>query len=249
MKYLYTTRQDYTDFARGRVFMSFPGRPAFPVRLASEIFQRCLAAWPGQGGTRRCNLYDPCCGGAYLLSTVAYLHWHHINYLIGSDVDEGALELAERNLSLVTPEGMQERTVEIETMLARYGKDSHAEALTSARRLNDQLRTFRQAHKIKPVLFQADATNGAKLENSLEEIQIDLVMTDLPYGHSSFWQGEKKSTTDYIWEMLEAFLGVLGPEPVVAIVSDKGQKIGHGAYRRLEQIRIGKRQVTILMLR
>jgi hypothetical protein len=49
--------------------------------------------------------------------------------------------------------------------------------------------------------------------------------------------------------MLEALLGVLSPQPVLAIVSDKGQKISHGAYRRLEQLRIGKRQIVFLTLR
>ena len=248
MKYLYTTRQDYSDFASGRVFMSFPGRPAFPVRLASEIFQRCLTAWQGEGGRGRCNLYDPCCGGAYSLSTVAFLHWEKIEYLIGSDIDEAALELAERNLALVTPEGMSERLNSIKAMLAEYGKTSHAEALESARRMNDQLLTFRRKNKIKPHLFQADATNSVGLERHLSEIQADIVMTDLPYGQSSFWLGQKKSAADYIWEMLDALISVLEKPGIAAVVTDKGQKIGHGAYRRLEQIRIGKRQITILTL-
>ena len=44
MQYLYATeRPDYSDLASGRVFYSLPGHPAFPIRLASEIFQRCLA--------------------------------------------------------------------------------------------------------------------------------------------------------------------------------------------------------------
>jgi tRNA G10 N-methylase Trm11 len=184
-----------------------------------------------------------------LLSTIAYLHWEKIEYLIGSDIDEGALELAERNLSLVTPEGLSDRMSSIKAMLAEYGKASHAEALDSARRMHDQLITYRRKHRIKPHLFQADATNSVGLERYLTEIQADIVMTDLPYGQNSFWQGRKKSTTDYIWEMLDALIGVLDKPGIVAIVADKGQKIGHGAYRRVEQIRIGKRQITILALR
>ncbi len=36
-------RPNYSDLASGRVLYSVPGHHAFPVRLASEIFQRCLA--------------------------------------------------------------------------------------------------------------------------------------------------------------------------------------------------------------
>jgi 23S rRNA (guanine2535-N1)-methyltransferase len=45
MQYKYEkTMLDYSDLASGRVFYSLPGHPAFPIRLASEIFQRCLAS-------------------------------------------------------------------------------------------------------------------------------------------------------------------------------------------------------------
>ena len=44
MPYLFATQdQDYADFASGRVIYNAPGMPAFPVRLASEMFQRARA--------------------------------------------------------------------------------------------------------------------------------------------------------------------------------------------------------------
>ncbi len=44
MQYHYVYQaKDYSHFSSGRVFHSLPGHPAFPVRLASEIFQRCIA--------------------------------------------------------------------------------------------------------------------------------------------------------------------------------------------------------------
>jgi pimeloyl-ACP methyl ester carboxylesterase len=94
--------QDYTDYASGRVFYGLPGHPAFPVRLVSEIFQRCLAIRKAWGVSAPCVLYDPCCGGAYHLSVLAYLFWQRINSIIGSDVDERALALAARFLGSVT---------------------------------------------------------------------------------------------------------------------------------------------------
>ena len=45
---------NYADLASGHVFYSLPGHPAFPVRLASEIYQRCLAL----RGTGNLSLYD-----------------------------------------------------------------------------------------------------------------------------------------------------------------------------------------------
>ena len=44
---LRTEKDDYADYSSGHVLRSAPGFPAFPVRLASEIFQRALALRPG----------------------------------------------------------------------------------------------------------------------------------------------------------------------------------------------------------
>lgn len=45
MKYLYEIEfKNYEDFVSGRVLYNRKGATAFPVRLASEIFQRCKAA-------------------------------------------------------------------------------------------------------------------------------------------------------------------------------------------------------------
>ena len=42
MQYRYVTeKESYEDFAAGRVLLSQSGMTSFPVRLASEIFQRC----------------------------------------------------------------------------------------------------------------------------------------------------------------------------------------------------------------
>src|SRR5512136_1763817 len=112
MEYRYAIeRANYADLASGNVFYSLPDHPAFPVRLASEIYQRCLAS-RGQGESP-CTIYDPCCGAAYHLSVIAYLHWDTICRVICSDIDEKAVQLAERNLGLLTPAGMERRGREI----------------------------------------------------------------------------------------------------------------------------------------
>ncbi len=122
MQYKYATeRANYADLASGHVFYSLPGHPALPVRLASEIYQRCLAL-RGQG-ISPCTIYDPCCGAAYHLSVIAYLHWESIYRVICSDIDEKAVRLAERNLGLLTPGGIKRRSREISAMVHLYDKD------------------------------------------------------------------------------------------------------------------------------
>src|SRR5512134_3306336 len=103
MQYKYEKTQiDYSDLASGRVFHSLPGHPAFPVRLASEIFQRCIAHREAiYQVSSRCVLYDPCCGAAYHISVLAYLHRETIQEVIASDIEEKAVALAKRNLDLV----------------------------------------------------------------------------------------------------------------------------------------------------
>src|SRR5215213_9021775 len=153
MQYKYAKeQQDYSDFSSGRVLYSLPGHPAFPVRLASEIFQRCVAQRETIHKTSTpCTLYDPCCGAAYHLSVLGYLHREHIREIIASDVDEKAVALAERNLGLLDAHGLDKRIHELSKMFEEYGKDSHREALQSASVWKEQL----SAHPLATRVFQA----------------------------------------------------------------------------------------------
>jgi hypothetical protein len=252
MRYRFATeRQDYADYASGRVFYALPGYPAFPIRLASEIFQRCVAIRKASGATGPCVLYDPCCGGAYYLSTLAFLHWHTIDEIVGSDVEERALSLAERNLALLTVSGLEDRIAEISQMLALYGKASHAAALKSAETLRQQLLELVASHQLRTAVFRADATDGQALLRQLGDRKADVVVADVPYGWHSTWQvleAGQASSSSPVWQMLEALRLVLSPQAVVAVASDKGQKISHQNYGRVERFRVGKRQVALLKL-
>ncbi|MBV9789075.1 MAG: hypothetical protein JOZ51_12915, partial [Chloroflexi bacterium] len=132
-------RQDYTDFAPGLVFSSLPGRPVFPVRLNDEIFQRCRSRLVQLNVPPPYTVYDPCCGSGYLLSTLGYLHWSELTHLIGSDVDPDVLVRAQRNMSLLTVEGMDRRIGELRALYEQFGKPSHADALARALGLRQQL--------------------------------------------------------------------------------------------------------------
>jgi hypothetical protein len=238
--------QDYSDYASGRLLHALPGHPALPVRLTREVFQRCLARRHECQETGPCRLYDPCCGGAYHLCALAFLHRPALAELIASDLDEEALALAARNLALLTPEGLQQRRAEIAALCAAYGKESHRAALESADRLLRHQRQHPPAPPLPTRLFRADATDPARLAALLPGRPVDLVLADLPYGRQVRWQG--RAAENPAWHLLEALQGVLAPAGLVALVADKQQKIAHPGYQRLEQFRLGKRQVVLSRL-
>ncbi len=247
MQYKHATDQlDYSDFSSGRVFYSLPGHPAFPVRLASEIFQRCVAHRTAiYGNTAPCVLYDPCCGAAYHLSVLGYLHGEHIREVIASDIDEKAVTLAGRNLGLLRRNGLEERIRELSGMLEQYGKESHREALRSASLLQEKFFAFSEKHPPETRVFQASATDRSAISNHIQPKSVDIVFTDVPYGWHSQWH-EADELSNPIRSMLDALLEVLSASSIVAVASDKQQKAAHERFQRLEQFQVGKRRVVIL---
>jgi len=243
-----TERQDYSDYARGRVLYGQHGHPAYPVRLASEIWQRCTAVLREEERPGPYVLYDPCCGGAYLLTTLCLLHRPEIAAAIGSDVDAGVLDTARRNLALLSVEGMERRIGEVRALHQAYGKRSHAASVESAQRLRERLLDARGA-EIETRAFVADATDPCALKEGLTGLQIDVLIADLPYGRDSQWkrlQEDGSSSCSPQIQMLDALLAVVSPHTVVALSADKAARLAHPAYRRLERFRLGKRQVTLL---
>jgi hypothetical protein len=249
MQYKYeTTSLDYSDLASGRVFYSLPGHPAFPVRLASEIFQRCLASRATiYKNTTPCTLYDPCCGAAYHLSVLAYLHRNHIREIIASDIDERAIAIAQRNLGLLNVAGLDQRIEEITKMIEQYDKESHREAFASAQILKNKTIGWVQEKPLATRAFQSSATDSEAMLNNIKAKSVDMVFTDVPYGRHSQWQLSNPNQLP-LDSMLDALMGVLSASSIVAVVSDKGQKVAHKSYQRVEQFQIGKRRVVILKL-
>jgi hypothetical protein len=249
MPYLFATQdQDYSELSAGRVLYSQAGAPAFPVRLASEILQRArqiIGVHPPGG--RRLALFDPTCGGAYHLAALGFLHGEWIETIAASDIDPGALSLARRNLGLLSPTGLEQREKEIERMLAQYGKLSHADALRSAAELRRRLEQMGRA--IPTRTFLASAFDSAALLQGLGSAPVDLVLSDIPYGHLSDWQSVETSPVSAapVQRMLGALLPVLRPESLVAIAADKHQKVAHPGYRRAGHFGLGKREITFVV--
>jgi 23S rRNA (guanine2535-N1)-methyltransferase len=223
MQYKYARDQvDYSNYSSGRVFYSLPGHPAFPIRLASEIFQRWLALREKHYGVSNpCRLYDPCCGAAYHLSVLAYLHGERMREVTGSDIDAQAVALAERNLGLLSAAGLELRLSEI-SVLTRN-------------------------HAITTRVFQADATDRGALQQNLQARPVDIVFADIPYGEHSRWRGSHAGQeANPLWWLLEALLERLSSTSIVAIVSDKHQRAAHPGYQKVQQFHAGKRRATIL---
>jgi hypothetical protein len=250
MEYRHTPDRNFEDFASGRVIYTLPGHPAFPVRLASEIFQRCLVHWQELGGNGLCSIYDPTCGGAYWLVVLAYLHWDRISAITASDVDADVVALAERNLSLLTSSGLEYRTAEINAMSAAYGKASHAGALESASRFQQELQQHLASHSISTRVFQGDVMKPRSVQLGIRDSRIDILMADVPYGWHSTWQeSEAMNVFPPITKMLGSIAPILSSASVIAIAADKRQIIRHDRYQRLEKFRVGKRQIEILKIR
>lgn len=246
MQYKYATEnQDYSDYSSGRVFHSLPGHPAFPVRLASEIFQRCIEHRKKiYAASDPCSLYDPCCGAAYHLGVLGFLHGESIREIIASDVDAKAIALAKRNLGLLGRSGLENRIAEIAQMFAHYQKDSHRNALASADFLK---RKIPAAGTLATKIFQASAFDQETLMKNIHPASVDVVFTDVPYGQHSRWQNLTGSeSADPLKSMLDAFGDILSPSSIVAIVSDKQQKVSHPAFQRIEHFQVGKRRVVLL---
>ncbi len=250
MQYKYVKEQlDYSDFASGRVFYSLPRHPAFPIRLTSEIFQRCVASRETiYKNSTPCILYDPCCGAAYHLSVLAYLHRERIREVIGSDIDEKAVAVANQNLGLLSAAGLDKRIGEISKLFELYNKDSHKDALASAYTLKARISVSAREHPVTTKVFQASATDSQAIAKNIKTKSVDIVFTDIPYGQHSHWRGLNANKVDLPWLMLNALIDTLSTSSIVAIVSDKQQKISHESFQRVEQFQIGKRRVVLLKL-
>lgn len=233
--------KNYQDYASGRVFFNQHGTTSFPVRLASEIFQRCVHIINEKGIDSSYVIYDPCCGGAYLLTTIGYLYGENISKIFASDIDENAIRLAERNLSLLSMLGIKDRIEQISKMVVDYDKDSHCEALESAFRLMSILES--RSYIIGTKCFISDATKNT---NKIDELNnVNIVITDLPYGDIVHWSNIEDEN-EAITQLLENLLLKLASNSVVAIISKRKISIKHDMYKRLEYFKIGKRYINIL---
>jgi len=229
MQYRYVTeKHNYEDYAAGRVILSQSGMTSFPVRLVSEIFQRCASYFPSD---QRLRLYDPCCGGGYLLTVLGFLHGEQLLYLHGSDIDAERVALASSNLHLLTDTGLDLRRATLQQLADTYGKQSHDDALQSLDRLTPP--------NLPSFTWVSDA-----FQQSADAQSVDLMICDVPYGNVTTWQSTDGS--DPITRLLDAQFDTLVIGGIVAIISDKTQRATHPNYHQRQHETLGKRRIMIL---
>jgi tRNA G10 N-methylase Trm11 len=229
MEYKYGKNNNYENFSAGRVLYNVKGMTNFPVRLAQEIYGRCLHHSPKKNNI---CLYDCCCGGGYLLTVLGFLNQDTIGKIIGSDINIEILNIAEKNLSLLSKEGINRRILEIEQLLASYQKQSHIEAKHSAISLKNLIRT-----NIEFKVFQCDALRAVSLD-----IKPDIIITDVPYGNMVNWKGNEENVID---KLLDTLYEICSSDTIIGLCMNKKQKVRNEKFIRLERQQIGKRKFEI----
>jgi len=231
--YKFIENQSFAHYASGRVIVHRTGYPNFPVRLAGEIYLTCLE----MTGKSNAVLYDPCCGGAYLLTALGFLCGEQISAIYASDIAEEAVTLAQENLRLLTAQGLAQRQTQLERIHGEFGKQSHADALQSVEYFKEKL----QAIPMDCTVFSADIMNATALNAA--NFKADIVFADVPYGNLAAWSQGSAFAVD---KLLDSIIPVLSDNAIVAICSDKRQKITNPSYRRLRKQLIGKRKIELL---
>lgn len=229
------TRENYADLSSG-VLHSAPGFPAFPVRLASEMFQRALAFAPGPTA----QLWDPCCGSGYLLTALALRHRRDITGVLGTDLDPAALTLAQKNLDLLSEHGMDARSDELRARAERLDKPGYLDAAAAAHRLARGL--AKRGGALPRGVAQADVFNSDQLRRALNGKRPNLVVTDVPYGEQTSWEGPDRAAG--VNGMLRALEEVLDDGAVIAVAT-RGRKASlDEAHRPIASFKIGTRAVA-----
>lgn len=255
MRYRYEKEdKNYEDFASGRVLYNQKGATSFPVRLASEVFLRAMSYLEQKNMKKPISIYDPCCGGGYLLAILFFLHGRSISKIYASDIDEEMIDLARRNLHLLKIEGINKRINELQNDIEKFNKESHKNALKSAINLKKVLSSIDFIPEIECFLANAlddiiikdkkfkDKASG---EKGITE-KVDLVITDIPYGNMVKWENGVADDKKNLKLFLNSVLSILKEESILVIISEKKQKIEDDKYNRIKHFTIGKRRVSFL---
>ena len=231
------TRENHAELAPGAVLHSAPGFPAFPVRLASEMFRRAAAARSSSPLT----VWDPCCGSGYLLTVVALRHRRDVARVIGTDIDPAALDLARRNLALLSRQGLTARSSTLRERGDLFDKPAYSVAAVAALQLARALAA--RGGDVPHAAAQADVFDPAQLRRALDGERPGLVLTDVPYGEQTVWGGAHAGTG--VAGMLRAVSAVLDDDAVLAVATRGRSVVGRGEVRPLDALRVGTRAVAL----
>ena len=235
--YQFTTNQNHQDFSSGRVLYGATGSSNFPVRLASEIFLRAVHILKSQGNQGPYIIYDPFCGAGYSVTVLGFLHSSEIKTIFASDED--MLGVAKKNLSLLTRKGLADRVEELGGLEAMFHKTSHRYALESSERLEGLL----PQSEISVQTFQHNVLTDLFTEFDLS--QVDLVITDLPYGKLNQWEGLEFGQNP-AQEFLSNLRKGLKPLALLALSANKEQEIEYHGFTKAKAFKLGVRKILFL---
>ena len=167
------------------------------------------------------------------------LHSEDIKNIFASDANEKILKFAEKNLSLLNVDGLSRRISELENFIIDYDKDSHRDALRSAKNIEQIVKGL----KIETKIFELNVLENIQLNDFVKNI--DIVITDIPYGNLVKWYGLNEGINP-VQIMLDKIKKRLNPISIVAVVSDKKQEIKHEGFEQVKKFKVGKRKVFLL---
>jgi type I restriction-modification system DNA methylase subunit len=229
MKYRYAEKSSFQYLAAGGVIKSYKGNTNFPVRLGHEIFNRCLCYVANK---EKVTIYDPMCGSGYFLTTVGFLNFNRISKIYGSDVNYEVIRVAEKNLKLLTKEGIEEREKEIQYLYDKYKRDSFKISLQHFATFKDTVIQDMNYKLFKRDLFE---------ESVAFNLEADIIIMDLPYNNLVTYKGNYSKT-----KLEERIVSLAQNNTIVAVIRNKAQKISiESNLNRLEKIKTGKRVIEI----
>jgi 23S rRNA (guanine2535-N1)-methyltransferase len=213
--------------ASGVVIRSIPGRPALPVRLIRELAAATRTLWDRTAGGRCPVLWDPCCGLGHLVTCVSLLH--DVSVSVASDVDGGAVQVAVRNLALLRDDGLSARGEEVRVHRP-HALDSVAAVASLLRGVPPVTRTF-----------VADATDPAQCRSGLGDCLPDIVLTDVPYGEQTDWDGDRQ-----VADLLASLHLTAAPRAVLGLVTPNRLRMPDSPWQRAGTWNIGRRRIWLL---
>jgi 23S rRNA G2445 N2-methylase RlmL len=173
-------------------------------------------------------------------TVLGMLHQDKIAKIYGSDVSTTALEIALKNASLLTIAGLEQRKSELKSYYDNFGKTSHLEAIQSCEHMIRKM--GQKTDDLYAEFFCADATKPNEIKG-MKELP-DIILADVPYGNLVEWSNPEDAMID---QLFEALMSIARQGTVVAICSDKHQKISLKSGIRKEKQLIGKRKFEIYL--
>lgn len=251
MKYKFEKeKKNYSLFASGSVLFSFAGQPAFPLRLTSEIYQRCEEILKRTNLNPPYSVYDPFCGSGYLITSLGFLHGNQISSLTGSDINNDAVNLTNRNLSLLSFAGLSQRRQELIALYRKFNKDSHLEATEKVTQLIENYLTP-HLEKIVKYAFQADALSNSSIESNIKGKSIDIVISDIPYGNQTKWilKDELINKETPVVDFLATIKYFVKPKGLVVLAAQHSINFSNiPDFFKINHFKIGHRHIYISQL-